>query len=120
MDRRFTALRVIGTIFKVLAWILLILGLLTGIFALIAGFALAGQLGLTGLDIGGPLAGIIVFAVMLIISVFGFLLLYAIGESAYLFLSMEENTRRTAYFLQQEYTNQQSPYPSQVPADYED
>ena len=111
MDRRFAALRVIGTIFKVAAWIVLILGLLVGVFALVAGFLLSGQLGLVGLDIGGPLAGIALFFVILIVSLFGFLSLYAIGESAYLLLSIEENTRRTAYFMQQEYTARQVVYP---------
>ncbi|MGD2040130.1 MAG: hypothetical protein PVH11_04845 [Anaerolineae bacterium] len=120
MDRRFTALRIIGTVFKVLAWVVLLVGLLLGIMALIAGFALSGQLGLIGLDIGGPLAGLILFAVMLITAVFGFLLLYAIGEMAYLMLAIEENTRRSAYFVQQTYTDQQSTYPPPVPADYED
>ncbi|MEJ2296203.1 MAG: hypothetical protein P8Y23_15745 [Candidatus Lokiarchaeota archaeon] len=49
MDRRFTALRVIGTIFKVLAWIALILGLLAAIGALVLGFVMESQLGLTTL-----------------------------------------------------------------------
>jgi hypothetical protein len=120
MDRRFAALRVIGTIFKVVAWIVLILGLLAGVFVLVAGFLLSGQLGLAGLDVGGPLAGIALFFVILIVSLFGFLSFYAVGESAYLFLSIEENTRRTAYFAQQEYTARQIVSPPPVTPDLED
>jgi len=121
MNRRFTALRVIGTIFKVLAWISLILGLLGAIGALVMGFTLSGSQGVLGLDLGGPLAGIAVFIVFLIIAVFTFLCLYAVGESAYLVLSIEENVRRTAYFVQEQYTSNQAHYPSPAPSSiYED
>jgi len=115
MDREFTALRVIGTVFKILAWISLILGLITAVGMLILGFTLSGQSGLLGLELGSSLAGIAMFVVLLIIAVFGFLTLYAIGESVYLFLSIEESTRRTAYLAQQQYTSYQAPYPSPPP-----
>jgi hypothetical protein len=49
-----------------------------------------------------------------------FLVLYAVGESAYLFLSIEENTRRSAYFVQQLYTSQQPAYPLPVVPDVEE
>ncbi len=123
MDRRFTALRVIGTVFKVLAWISLIFGLLGAIGMLILGFALSGEQGPLGLDLGGPLAGIAMFVVALIIAAVSFLALYAVGESVYLLLDLEENTRRTAFILQQQYTSSyQSPYSptSPLPTDYED
>lgn len=112
MDKRFTALRVIATVFKILAWISLILGLLGAIGALIAGFSLSSQQGLLGLDFGGPLAAIAMFIVTLIIAIVYFMILYAAGESIYLFLSIEENTRRMAYLMQQQYTSQQPAYPS--------
>jgi ABC-type long-subunit fatty acid transport system fused permease/ATPase subunit len=122
MDRRFTALRIIGTVFKVLAWISLISGLLGAIGMLILGFTLTGQEGPLGLNLGGPLAGIALFAASLILAIFGFLILYAVGESVYLFLSIEESTRRTAYILQQQYTTYQGGYPptSVSPPDYEE
>lgn len=123
MDKRFTALRIIGTVFKILAWISLIFGLLGAIGMLVLGFTLSRQQVLLGLDLGGPMAGIAMFIVVLVISIFGFLSLYAIGESVYLFLSIEENTRRTAYIIQQQYspTSLQAPYavPPTTP-DYED
>jgi hypothetical protein len=110
MDRRFTALRVIGTVFKILAWIALILGLMAATGMLIVGFTLGGQQGPLGLALNGPLAGIAMFVVALIITVISFLSLYAIGESVYLFLSIEDNTRRTAYLTQQQYTSTQTNY----------
>lgn len=121
MDRRFMALRVIGTIFKILAWITLIFGLLAAIGSLLLGFTLNEQLGIPGLDVGGPVAGIVLFVVILILSIFQFLLLYAAGEFLYLFLSIEENSRRTAFFTQQLYTDQQQKYTSLPPTpDYDD
>ena len=110
MDRRFTALRIIGTLFKILAWISLILGLVAAVGMLVVGFLLGGQQGPLGLQLNGPLAGIAMFVVALIIAIIGFLSLYAIGEFVYLGLSIEENTRRTAYLTQQEYTSAQTSY----------
>jgi hypothetical protein len=115
MDRQFTALRVIGTVLKILAWIALILGVLGALAALVAGFTLTSQQELLGLDLGGPLAGVAAFLVLLIIAILYFLLLYAAGESIYLFLSIEESTRRMAYLMQQQFTSQQSAYPSPLP-----
>lgn len=111
MDRRFTALRVIGTVFKILAWISLIFGLLVAVALLVLGFTLSGEQGPLGLDLGGPLAGIAMFVVSLISSVIGFLTLYAIGESVYVFLAIEENTRRSAFIAQQQYTSYPTGYP---------
>jgi hypothetical protein len=105
MEKKFTALRVIGTVFKVLAWISLLLGILGAVLALVAGFAMSGQddlLGL-GLGLGGPLAAIAMFITTLVVAIFYFLSLYAVGEAIYLSLAIEENTRRTAYIVQQQY-----------------
>jgi ABC-type long-subunit fatty acid transport system fused permease/ATPase subunit len=110
MDRRFTALRIIGTVFKILAWISLIFGLLGAIGMLVLGLTLSGQQALFGLDLGGTMAGIAMFVVVLVISIFGFLSLYAI-------------TRRTAYIIQQQYSSASFQAPHAVPAttpDYED
>ncbi|HSJ58849.1 MAG TPA: hypothetical protein VLC95_16810 [Anaerolineae bacterium] len=112
MDRRFTALRVIGTVFKILGWISLILGLLAAVGALIAGLTMGGQEWF-GFNLGGPLAAIAAFIVALIISIFNFLALYAVGDAIYLALAIEENTRRSAYMMQQQYMAYQPPYPAQ-------
>jgi len=103
MGRQFTALRVIGTIFKVLAWLALILGVLAAIGVLVASFTLEDQITIPGLGMAGPLTGIAVFFVALLVSIIYFLLLYAVGETIYLVLAIEENTRRSAWLLQQQY-----------------
>ena len=121
MNKRFTALRIIGTVFKVLAWIALIFGILSGVLALIASLTIGGTEGFLGVDLGGPLAAIAVFIVALIVAIFQFLMLYAVGESIYVFLSIEENTRRTAYLMQQQYMSYQSAYaPTAAVPGYED
>jgi predicted lipid-binding transport protein (Tim44 family) len=120
MDRRFMALRIIATVFRILAWLALIFGVLGAIGALLLGFTLSGQEGLLGLNVTGPLAGIAMFVVSLIVAIIGFLLLYACAEFIYLFLSIEENTRRTAYLVQQQYAAQQPVYaPTSSPSEYD-
>ena len=48
MSRQFAALRVMGTIFKILGWLFLIVGVLAAIGALVFGFALTDRLGSPG------------------------------------------------------------------------
>lgn len=120
MEHRFTALRIIGTVFKVLAWLVLILGLLGAIAALASGFLLGESAGLLGMNLGEPLFGVAGFVVLLLFSIINFLFLYAVGESIYLLLSMEESSRRTAYFTQQVYAAQQATYPPPPATDYQE
>ncbi len=117
MSRQFTALRVVGTILKIVAWLFLIVGVLAAIGALVFGFALNERIGIPGIDFGGPLAGIAGFVVAVIIAVVDFLLFYAMGEAVYLFLCIEENTRRTAYFVQQQYAPPAPAYAPPAPPD---
>jgi hypothetical protein len=117
MGKRFTALRVTGTIFKVLGWIALLFGLMGAVLVLVASLTLDFEA--AGINFGGPLAGIIAFIVILLLAVIQFLILYAIGESVYVFLSMEESSRRAAYFSQQIFAASQTTY-AVPPPDYEE
>jgi hypothetical protein len=112
MSRRFTALRVIGTLFKVLAWIDLILGLLVAILVLVLGLAVRLPLDIVDLERSGALVGVAAFVLILIVAVLLFLFLYAAGEFLYVFLSIEENTRRIAYYTQEQYRSQEPAYPA--------
>ena len=104
VPKRFGVLRFFGTLLKVIAWIVLILSILTAIGAALAGGnlvsaipalstdpTLANMLG-TG---GGILAGLFV----LIMGLIYFLVLYVSGENLHLQLAVEENTRLTAALL---------------------
>jgi hypothetical protein len=122
MQKRFRALRVIGTIFKVLAWIDLILGILGAvgvlIFGVLGGIRLGGALGqregaLQGLAAGG-LSGLGTALVILLLTLLYFLILYATGEAIYLALAVEENTREAALLLRE--MRQRPIAPAEAPA----
>lgn len=104
VQKRFRALRIIGTFFKIFAWIALLGGALGGV-ALIVGGGLSGvsvadQESITGI-LTGAMVGSIGGLVLLIIGAIYFLVFYAIGDTIYLFLTIEENTRDTSLLLRQ-------------------
>ena len=106
VPKRFGVLRFFGTLLKVIAWIVLILSILSAIGAAIAGGPIFSSLGMqlpadqasmvnalgTG---GGILAGLFV----LILGLVYFLVLYVSGEMLHMYLAVEENTRLTAALL---------------------
>lgn len=114
MKRRFTALRVIGTLLKILAWIILILGVLAAALLLIVGITLEQPLGID-IELGGALIGVVGFVAVLISAVVSFLFLYAAGELLYAFLAVEDNVRRAAYFAQEQYRAQLQAYATDHP-----
>jgi hypothetical protein len=109
VEKRFKILRIIGTIWKVLAWIALAGGVLAAIGTLVGSIFGGGVLGQLGQQYGfapgasqtfGLVGGIAGFVGLLIMSVVYFLILYAVGEVIYLMLSIEENTRLTSQWVQ--------------------
>ncbi len=94
MKRKYVALRAIAVILTVLAWIVLILGVL--------GSILTGVLGadvLTTVDIPGGTFAAITIIVGIIVSVVYFLILLGAAQLIYLLVDVERNTRETAYRL---------------------
>jgi hypothetical protein len=105
MEKRYGALRFIGTIYKLLGIIVLILAVLASLGAcagaLIGGenFRAAAAQSNFPLLAAGPIVGIIfAFFGLLYFSVIG-LALIAFGDFISLMLSVEENTRTTAALL---------------------
>jgi membrane protein DedA with SNARE-associated domain len=118
MEKKFRALRFVGTVYKVVG---IIVGVLTAISAI--GFCVFSILGgslinsiINGLGntyggssagpaglFGGILGGVIVGVLILIYGGLISITLYAAGEGIYLAISIEENTRTTAYMLQQQH-----------------
>ena len=100
MEKRFRALRTIGTLFKIFAWIELVVVILLAILIVIGGSvgSLDQALGqaLPGIAVGSVLGAIVTGGVILLAGVVYFLLLYAAAEGIYVILSIEENTRLTA------------------------
>lgn len=105
MEKRYRALRTIGTIYKVLGAIAGILTILVvlGICATsVLGGAALNQFGqdLTGLGMFEGILGGLIFSLILVLN--GGLIsltLYSLGEGIYLFLAIEENTRYTAQLI---------------------
>lgn len=109
MEKRFRVLRIIGTIWKVLAWVALIVGVLASIGILLTSILGGGMMEQFGLEYGQTpgaslafslVGGVIGFVVLLVITILYFLLLYAVGELIYLLLAIEENTRLAAQWIQ--------------------
>jgi hypothetical protein len=114
MEKRYAALRTIGTIYKVLGiavasiTVLMIIGICLFIFLGGVGGALAAgggrgddvALGVFGSLLGSILVTLFSGIVMIIYGGSIALTLYAMGEGIYLMLALEENTRMTVAALQ--------------------
>ncbi|MFO7741955.1 MAG: hypothetical protein R6X31_06540 [Anaerolineae bacterium] len=119
MEKKFRVLHIIGTLWKVFAWITLIGGILLAI-----GILLAGILGSGGMILRqfsqdprlmpgavGVVSGIAGFIITVIATVIYFLILYAVGELIDLLLAIEENTRQAVQLVQHEGSPEASPLP---------
>jgi len=116
MERRFRILRFLALVYQILAWIVLVGGILMAVGVVVLGATGgrgAGNLippmlaqGAAGV-IGGIWAGLLI----LLGAIFYFVLLYAAGELIHLGLAVEHNTRETAYYLRGEATIPPPPEP---------
>jgi hypothetical protein len=121
METRYRALRTIATIFKVLGWLILILGILGACGASASmllggatymGMSAPGSGGDAGLVYGVILA-VVVFIVMIVTVGLYALILIAASEGIYVFLDIEENTREMAKQLARRGSTGAPPPPSQ-------
>ncbi len=98
MEQRFKALRTIAILLKVVAWLVLVLGLLFSLVILLVS-------GMSPDDVrqASPEADIfarIIVAGFMLVGFFAYwLILYALAEGILVILAIEENTRRTALEL---------------------
>lgn len=112
MVKKYRALRFVATCARVIAWVILVLGILAALGAVVVG-ALQGRVGEpspllapipllgTVVDLGrGLLAG----AAILAAAVLQFVLLHAFGDLVHLGLAIEQSTRETADLLSGEGT----------------
>jgi len=115
VPKRFGVLRLVGTLLKVIAWIVLILSILGAIgLVLVGNSGIALPLSQLPIDatLAGNIQGIIAGIALLIFGLIYFLILYASGESLHLQLAVEENTRLTAaLLLRMHQETQQEPSP---------
>lgn len=104
MERRYSALRITSTIYKIFGFLVLILTVLGAIGAcltFIAGGALASDLDLPGGGTAaGTLAGIFVAVLILIFGGLSAVSLLGTAELFDLFIALEENTRATRRLME--------------------
>jgi hypothetical protein len=94
MEKKFTALRTISVIFKIIAWIVAALTIIGFLVMLVGGAALSqfgSRYGAPGML--GPLGGIAMAFYILIIGAIWFISLLAGAELILVILAIEENTR---------------------------
>jgi hypothetical protein len=107
METRYRALRTIATIFKVLGWAILILGILSacGVSGLMAvggatvPFMEPGQQAGSEAALIGIIMAVVTFIVTLVTVGLYALILIAASEGIYVFLDIEENTREMVRHL---------------------
>ena len=119
LEKRFKVLRVVAALYRVLAWIVLVAGIICSVGFLILSILGGGAMrsmafrpdyyGLRGVGFGSSiLTGIVGLLVILLASALSFILFYSVGELIHLGLAIEENTRETAWYLRGE----EAPRPS--------
>lgn len=88
MQDRFPALRTISVLFKVMAWIVVVVGVIAALVVLAAPLPSSE---------GEGIARLLALGLTLLVTFFYWLILYAIAKAIGVILAIEENTRRTAY-----------------------
>jgi len=103
MEKRYRALRFVASLWKVLAWVILALGLLGSVGILVMSFlGVSGNVlrQASGLVTSGIWGGILAFLGGVLVTLIQFVIFYAVGESISLGLAIEENTRVMATWVQ--------------------
>jgi hypothetical protein len=106
VEKKFKILRFIGSVYKIVGAIIAVLTILGSIGICVTTFVGGAFMGRMQREFGVPmaqstLAGIFAAGSALISGAVLALTLYASGEGIFLLLSLEENTRATALYLQQ-------------------
>ena len=116
MEKQFRALGAASSFFKVLAWVLLILGIVATIVVTAVG-AIQAQRGVSERLVNVPflnqtdelVPALLLGVGVLLVALITFVLLYGFGEAIQVMLAIEQNTRETAFYLRGE--NQIPPPP---------
>ena len=103
VPQRFGVLRLLGALLKTVAWIVLVGSIGVALLLGLAGPVMRQRMADVGVEPalmiqGGP-GGLIAGASVMLIGVVMFLAFFAAGESIFLQLAIEENTRMTAALL---------------------
>ncbi len=105
MEKRYAALRIVGTIYRVLGGLVALVTVLMALVLCLSIMVGGASLGSLGSDeafagvFGGVVGGLIISAVMVLYGGAVAVTLFAVGEGIYLLIAVEENTRATAAAL---------------------
>ncbi|HKV39768.1 MAG TPA: hypothetical protein VJX67_11195 [Blastocatellia bacterium] len=101
VEKKYKALRIIATIYKVLAFVVLAICVIGGLVMLAAGIGSGASRDYNFGSVGpaAMLSGFVGALVVIIYGVVLFVMLYGAGEFIYVFLDIEENTRLTNSML---------------------
>lgn len=118
MEKKYTVLRVIATLYKILGVLIALGTILIVILAIVGGAAGGGMMRQFGYnDYGGGGAVLFITAIFMFLggglSALG---VYAVGEAIYLLIGLEENTRFTAVLLRDRFYTQPQAQPMMPPA----
>ncbi|MHB1318362.1 MAG: hypothetical protein ACYCYF_07085 [Anaerolineae bacterium] len=106
--RKYGALRFIASLYRILAWALLVAGLAGGlaaiIIAIIGGRVQTPLTGQLGLGTSSLPAAIVLALIVVVSALVCFALLSAVADAVHLALAIEENTRMTVDLLKGEAT----------------
>ena len=101
MEKKFKILRIVAFVWKIVAWVILVISVLGGCgcfaFGLLMGdqFARAARdLGPAGM-MGGTITGILTGLAVIVGGILTFIPVYALSEMIDVMLALEENTRAT-------------------------
>jgi|APMed6443717190_1056831.scaffolds.fasta_scaffold571689_1 hypothetical protein len=97
MDKRYTALRVIATIYKIIGVLVALLTVLAVVLMIVGVAGNSRSLAMYGL--AGPEMIVIAVISTLLGGGLGALGIFAVGEALFLLINLEENTRYTAILL---------------------
>ena len=120
MGKKYRALGLVSLFYKIVAWIMLIGGVLFSVVVVVLG-AVVGRAGIVSPvleplpvinDLSSLWAGLAAGIVLLIGALIGFVLLMATSEIIQLGLAIERNTRETATYLRGESTLPPPPAPA--------
>ena len=116
MEKKYTVLRVIATLYKI-AGVLVALGTILFVILEIVGAAASNQIMNEFGFGGGPVFAFLGIVVTFLTGGLTALGIYAVGEALYLLIGLEENTRFTAILLRDRFypQSQASPLPPQQP-----
>ncbi len=114
MVEKYKFLRAAATIFRVIGWIILVVGVLGSILAAASVGVLGGFFSDTGYS-GGIIGAVVIAVLGILYSVIIWISLLAAAELMYVFMDIEKNTRETALRLRPVDTRPVETRPATVP-----